>query len=319
MSNKSLISFREFEGKKSWILTIPKGTILFRYIFGGKEPIKDYIGKYNEEKDIYTLSQDDCVFFYFYPYVRDTCKYLTGAIKSDSVMVTYVTTVDINILLLVKPSKYTKYPKSKSNAVLSCKDIVSCEGFYGFKNDICFQEKFRKENPDVVGNINLGYKDNVDLKEAIESGKFDDFKKFVAYFNDQGMNSGAIELALYPRVKNIVKCIETKLEVPGFDYIVKHIDEFNYFPLFVFPHEIYAKDELYTFLNDSFKPTGYIDPETKKIYHLTIDKRTYFYMLIEASNPETLKYCLPIEDQNKLALLRKKNKKLIFEYSYTIL
>jgi hypothetical protein len=319
MSKKSLISFREFEGKKSKVLTIPKGTILFRYIFGGKEPIKDYIGKYNQEKDIYTLSQDDCTFFYFYPYVRDTNRYLVDEIKSDSAMVTYLTTRDINILLLINPSKFTKYPETKSNAVLSCKDVVSCEGFYGFKNDICFKESFRKENPDIVGNMNLGYKDNLDLKKAIKTGKFDDFKKFVAYFKDQGMNSGAIELALYPRVKNVLKCIQTKLDMSGFDYIVKNLDDFNYFPLFIFPHDLYAKDELYNFLNDAFKSTGYIDPETKKVYHLTIDKRTYFYMLVEATDPEVLKHCLPIEDEHKLKLLRKKHKDLIFEYSYTIL
>lgn len=319
METKGLLSFREFEGKKSTILTIPKGTILFRHIHGENDYINDYLGNYDKLTDNYRLSPDKAVYFYFYPYVRDTNRYLPDEIKINSTMMTYITSKDVNVLLLIKPSKYTKSKKNKSNAIISCKDTLSCEGELGFERDICSDPKFKEKNPDVVGRVNLGYGDNVDLKNAIESGKFNDFKKFIAFFKNADNRSGVFEVSLFPRIKNADTCIETKLDLPGYDWIVKHLEEFNFFPLLIFPHNLYEKGELYKFLLEGFKPEGYMEPETSKVYHLTIDKRTYFYMIKEVIEKDTMKYCLPLETKNKLKMLKSKNPELIFDYSATIL
>lgn len=318
MITNNLISFRYFEGKKSTIFTIPKGTVLFRHIYNENNYINDYLGKYDKETDTYRLSPDKAVYFYFYPYVRDTNKYFPDLTLTNSTMMTYITTKDINVLLLIKPSKYTKSKRNKSNAIISCKDTTGCEGESGFERDICSNPEFKTQNPDVVGRINLGYGDNIDLKNAIESGKFEDFKKFIAFFRNADTRSGVFEVSLFPRIKNNDKCIETKLDLPGYDWIVKNLEEFNYFPLLIFPHILYEKDELYKFLIDGFNPKGYTEPETKKIYHLTIDKRTYFYMLQEVIDKDTIKYCLSISSKDKLKILRTKNPNLIFDYSYTI-
>jgi hypothetical protein len=319
MKSVNLISFREFEGKKSYIFTIPKGTILFRHVYGENDYINDYLGTYDKLNNKYTLSPDKATYFYFYPYVRDTNKYFNDMILNNSTMMTYITSKDVNVLLLIKPSKYTKSRKNKSNAIISCKDTASCEGIAGFERDICSNPKFKEENPDIVGRINLGYGDNLDLKNAIESGKFNDFKKFIAFFRNADNRSGVFEVSLFPKIKNTDKCIETKLDLPGYDWIVKHLEEFNYFPLLIFPHNLYEKGELYKFLIDSFNPEGYTEPETKKVYHLTIDKRTYFYMLDEVIENDTKKHCLSVSSKNKLKILRSKNSELIFDYSHKIL
>jgi hypothetical protein len=319
MKSNNLISFRDFEGKKSTILTIPKGTILFRHVYKTDNPINDFLGKYNEKEDKYTLSPDQYIYFYFYPYIRDTNKFVSSEIQDISTMITYVTTRDINILLLIKPSKYSKSKRFRSNTISLCNEKIDCEGQKGFETDICFKEKFREENSDILGNISIKYSDNIDLKEAIKSGKFNDFKKFIAFFKNVNNNLGVPEIALYPRIKNTDKCIETKLDIPGYDWIKKNFEEFNYFPLLVQPHKLYEKGDFYKFLIDSFNPEGYTEPESKKVYHLTIDKRTYFYMLTEVIEKETLKYCLNDSFKNKLKILRSKNPELIFDYSYIIL
>jgi hypothetical protein len=317
MESKGLLSFREFEGKKTTILTIPKGTILFRHVYKTDSPIYDFLGKYNEKEDKYTLSPDQYIYFYFYPYIRDTNKFVSSEIQDISTMITYVTSRDVNILLLIYPSKYSKSKRFRSNAIALCDEKIDCSGQKGFETDICFKNKFREENPDILGNISIKYSDNVDLKEAIQSGKFNDFKKFITFFKNVNNNSGVPELALYPRTKNTDKCIETKLDVSGYDWITKHFEEFNYFPLLVQPHKLYEKDDFYKFLIQGFNPEGYIDPETSKVvYHLTIDKRTYFYMLKEVIEKKTYDHCLDIHIKNKLKILKEKNSELIFKHSY---
>ena len=319
MENYSLISFREFEGEKLTILTIPKGTILFRHIYKTDNPINDYLGVYDKEKDTYVLSPDQYIYFYFYPYIRDTNKFVSSEIKDISTMITYVTSRDTNILLLIKPSKYSKSKRFRSKSIILCDETTNCDNSKGFKTDVCFNPKFKEENPDIVGNISIKYSDNLDLKNVFFSEKFKDFRKFISFFRNINNNSGVPEIALYPRAKNSDRCIETKLDISGYDWITKNLEEFNYFPLLVQPHKLYEKDEFYKFLINGFDAKGYTESETNKVYHLTIDKRTYFYMLFEVIDEETKEYCLPIETKNKLKILKDKNPDLIFKYSYTLL
>jgi hypothetical protein len=318
--SKSLISHRFFEGKKSTILTIPKGTVLFRVVKNPDNHLFDFLGKYDKETDTYTLSPDQNTFFYFYPYVFDTNKYLPLEIPEGKTpkMITYITTKDVNVLILVKPSEYTKSKRSRANSIISCKDILTCDGEAGMKEDLCFNPRFKEQNPDVIGKINLKYGDNLDLKKAIESGDFDDFQKFIAFFRDADFDSGIFELSLYPRITHKNECINTKLNLPGYDWINKHLNEFNYFPFNVHTHKIYEKGKFYDFLEDSFKPSGYKELETEKVYHLTIDKRTYFYVLVEAASADTLKHCENIDNDDKLEILRKRNPELIFDYAFKI-
>jgi hypothetical protein len=317
--SKTLISHRFFEGKKATILTIPKGTVLFRYVYDTDNHLFDFLGKYDKENDTYTLSPDQNVFFYFYPYVIDTNRYVPEMIVGKNPqMITYITSSDIKVILLIKPAEYTKSKRARSNLIVSCQDVVNCEGATGIKTDLCFKEKFKQENPDIIGKINLKFSDNLDLEKAIESGEFEDFQKFIAFFRDADFDSGVFELSLYPRVKRRNECITTKLDLPGYDWIVKHLDEFNYFPLQVHNHKLYEKGKFYKFLEDSFTPSGYKELETGKIYHFTVDKRTYFYVLVEAATLETLGNCEDVDDMQKLNILRKRNPELIFDYAYKI-
>ena len=317
---KKLITYRSFEDKKFPVLTIPQGTVLFRYAKYPETQIIDFAGKYDETLGVYNLSPDYNAFFYFYPYVIDTNKYIPEEIKEKSPnMIVYVLTKDINVLLLIKPSAFSKSKKKKFPAIISCEEIVECNWLPGIKSDICFKQKFSNENPDIHGKINIVYKDNVDLQKAIDEGKMESFKKFLAFFRDSKYNAGVPEVSLYPRTKKEKICITTKLDLSkGFEWIRSNIDYFNYFPLFVFSHLPYEKDKLYDFLNKSFKPEGYKEIETGKVYHLGIDKRTYFYILYEAVTLETLKYCEDSKNENKLKILRKSNPDLILDYSFKI-
>lgn len=315
---KKLISYRKFEDKSFPILTIPSGTILFRYVKDPKTQIFDFTGRYDEKIDAYNLSPFHNTFFYFNPYIIDTNSYIPEEIKGkEPNMVVYLVTKDIKVLLMINPSNLTK--RKKFSGIISCKDILECNGDPGLKSDSCFNKKFIDQNPDVVGKINIKYKDNVDLKNAMELGKVEDFEKFFSFYRDADFNTGTPEISLYPRTKIDNICITTKLDLSkGYEWIKENIDHFNYFPLFVFPHLPYEKDSLYKFLNESFRPEGYRDLENGKIYHLGIDKRTYFYILYEAVSQDTLKFCEDIKVEDKLKILKKNNPDLILDYAYKI-
>ena len=161
----SLISYRNFRNRKIPILTIPKGTCLFRYIYSKENPLEDFVGVKNENLETFCLHPNHNVFFYPYPYVFDTNAWVEEAttVKNPKMFV-YSTTRDIKILLLIKPSNYHVNSKKGDGVIVSCKGLQFCKDFEGRSYDICLTDDFIKENPDIVGNIRIVFRDNKNLK-----------------------------------------------------------------------------------------------------------------------------------------------------------
>jgi hypothetical protein len=93
-----------------------------------------------------------------------------------------------------------------------------------------------------------------------------------------------------------------------------HHEEFNYYAIDMYKHDPLQKDEMYDKLLKLFSPKGmFIDDQN---FHLTIDKRTYFYVIYESYSKEDRKYVVPIKEEKKLNILKKKNNDLIFSLGY---
>ena len=164
--------------------------------------------------------------------------------------------------------------------------------------------------------MTLSFLDMNTLRANFWKEEVTDFRKFITFIREHGKNPpGVPDMAIYPRRKRSMDEIITKKPIEGFTWIREHQSEFNYFPLFVFPHLGFEKDDQYTFLEKAFSPEGYYCEDTKMKYHFTIDKRTYFYMLQEYTEEKTLKHCLPIKDKNKLKILQEFNPELVFTLS----
>jgi hypothetical protein len=148
---------------------------------------------------------------------------------------------------------------------------------------------------------------------------FAPFRKYITFFRDEDTIRnpkkgflGVPEIMLHPlRMKNMEE-IKTRMEDgKEFDYVTARMNKYNYFPFQVTSHlPLEPRDELSRLLNLLLKPTGYRDGQFT--YHLTIDKRTYFYVLVEEASKETLRHCLPVQDKDKLSILRKYTSSLIF-------
>jgi hypothetical protein len=305
-----LIEKRLFKNEEIYTLTIPKGTVLFRAMAGKDRIITDFLGVESEtsskaDSTDYCLSPYHNVFFYIYPYVIDTNIHAYREGKNH--MVFYHTTTELKVLLLLKPSPWIRNEKYPDPATAVCSEYQYC-GVTGRPYDKCLTTEFMEANPDVAGMIGIQGADIKRFGDKWVERKFESFRKFVTFMWDAGNmkdrdNSGPVEIALYPR--RIRSMVEIKTTVPDkqdlYTYVKKRIDEYNFFPFEEMPHKYFAKDRLYETLLQMFSPRGHLGR------HLTIDKRTYFYMLYEETQTKDRKYLINIQEPKKLPLLQKDN------------
>jgi Glycosyl transferase family 90/N-terminal domain of galactosyltransferase/N-terminal region of glycosyl transferase group 7 len=203
----------DFKGVKIPILTIPKGTLLFRAVrhsegdFSGADisPGKRCIPKnYN-------------VFFYMNPYVPEIHPELAKVPNVD----VYETPHDLKVVSMVRPSPYSRgsHYKTEKFPMISC-DQVKDTCLRGREYDPCFKDEFLETFPDVHGWVAVGRSDSKKLLDAMKDGKV---PKDIHLVKDQRGVEGAMELALYPLRKREMDNVY--IEHPT-DWKARH--EFNY-------------------------------------------------------------------------------------------
>jgi len=203
----------DFKGAKIPILTIPKGTLLFRAVrhsegdFSGADvsPGKRCIPKnYN-------------VFFYMNPFVPEIHPELSKVPNVD----VYETPHDLKVVSMVRPSPYSRgsHHKSGEFPMISC-DQIKDTCLKGRDYDPCFKDEFLETFPDIHGWVAVGRSDSKKLLDAMKKG---DVPKDVHLVKDQRGVEGAMELALYPLRKREMDNVYIEHPV---DWTAKH--EFNY-------------------------------------------------------------------------------------------
>ena len=203
----------DFKGAKIPIITIPKGTLLFRAVrhsegdFSGADisPGKRCIPKnYN-------------VFFYMNPYVPEIHPELAKVPNVD----VYETPHDLKVVSMVRPSPYSRgsHYKTEKFPMISC-DQIKDTCLKGREYDPCFKDEFLETFPDVHGWVAVGRSDSKKLLDAMKSGEV---PKDIHLVKDQRGVEGAMELALYPLRKREMDNVY--IEHPT-DWKARH--EFNY-------------------------------------------------------------------------------------------
>jgi hypothetical protein len=265
--DESLLEYRnyKFNGKNVEIpiLTIKKGTLLFRYVYDipkDNKFIKDmsegsFIGiRKSRNVDSFCLPFTYNVFFYPYPYIMDTNKYLFYNKVNRAEMVLFETTKDLKVVLLLTPSKLRRISKEEENEILiTCDNYEYCENLKGFYYDACFRKDFLEKNKDIMGYYGISEGDSKRFLKSYKTPKYKPFKKFVHFYkNDK--NVGIPELVLYPRNERIFEDINIEIKKGKvYEYIKENEDLFNYKMIDTLKHFPYGKnDELSRFLNKDF-------------------------------------------------------------------
>ena len=259
--DKSLITYRKYDNINVPILKINKGTLLFRLVSDNptdnttiEEMMKSsFIGIKNSE-DTRCLDVNHNVFFYPYPYIMDTNPFLKNSTNNN--MVFFETTCDINVALLLHPSKFYRINKNEENEFLTtCDRYELCGKIPGKYYDPCFKFEFLKQNPDIMGIYGISIKDSNRFMKMFNKPIFKPFRKFIKFHKDI-RTKGVPELILYP-MKN--RSVETIFKIPDskidndeylYDYIKENENMFNYKLVNVFAHKPLKIDELYKYMNE---------------------------------------------------------------------
>jgi len=247
------------------ILNIPKGVLMFRYVYDIPEDnknivdmtISSFLGINKSKKDIekksLCLPKHYNVFFYPCPYVMDTNKYIQKYPPKDSNMVIFETTKDVKVVLLTSPSKFYRIDKGEENPLsINCDKYTYCDNIKGFEYDPCFRENFLKQHPDVMGMYGLSKNDAKRFMKKYEKPFYSKFRKYIKIQKDIRGVSGVPELILYPlsyRYENVDFDFEKESDI--YDFIQKNQDNFNYKAIDTFKHKPYQSyDELSNFMKN---------------------------------------------------------------------
>lgn len=174
------------------LMTIPKGTLLFRAIDGIEADFKGVDG---------CMPPHYNVFFYFSPFVVDgIAKWYSERHK----MQIYVVTHDLKIASLVHPSKLTRAARfEKGKFIVSCnKTKRSC--LKPRKYDACFRDTFIQKHPHILGYIALSKQDVLDYHEGVKKGLVtEERQSYVHSIEDASKLKGPPELSIYPLNKRV--------------------------------------------------------------------------------------------------------------------
>ena len=212
----------KYKGDDVNIVTLPKGTVLFRGYSREKNIIDDYVG-YNTGKNNTTVVPEDYnVFFYPYPFAVE--EYFTHFATFVIVVLQY----DVQIVSQVYPSTNTHNDMYQNYAyVKPCIPRTM---------DPCLTADFMKAYPEIVGQIGL-FPGDVEAMNAIYSEKVETFKYWKNFMDYSGY-IGVPEVILYPfKERQKTKSFSEKDKT--FESLNSRIKEYNYVPIVITDKENY--------------------------------------------------------------------------------
>lgn len=240
-----------YRNSKLLIKTIPKGTLLFRYT---KTPTNDTSGVPISETER-CITPNFNVYFHPTPFVGYYMyKEKYTEIMGDTVSI-YILKNDIKVLLLIKPSQYTRLDRiKKRNFLKPCSTVrKGCMPTKGKSYDTCVSDTIIQKHPEIVGYLGISVGDNKLLREAISRGIPRKTMKHIKRVKDASKHDGIPELSLHPLTRR-----------PSKDILVHEKDklETNYKLL---KSMKYNEEKLHKFMDE----------------HAKFDSETNFYTYIE--------------------------------------
>lgn len=208
----------EYGNREVPVITLPKGTLLFRAVV---EPITDFVGV-PQARAGFCIPPHHNVWFYLAPTVIDADPKWFGDYKSIQV---YVITRDLTIASLVLPSKFTRatrLEKTRSFMIGCNKTEKSC--IKGNPYDPCFRTSFLKKYPSISGWIGIGSSDASKVMTYLKNGE-SVRTQFIHTLADNRGVVGAPEVVLYPLANRYFENVSIPLD--GVDKFIKET-EFNY-------------------------------------------------------------------------------------------
>ena len=219
----------KYRNKEIPILTLKKGTLLFRY---SKNPLPDLRGVPIDSEHT-CLNSNYNVFFHPNPFVG---KYMLPQFRKFDKINIYKTLTDLKIIMLIKPSIFTRgHRNSKRNFIKNCSDTR--KGCFERKlksSDPCLSDTIIKKYPDVTGMIGFA-KADAKVLNIFEKHISPSNMKYMHFVEDINGVKSIPEIILYPlktrNPKDIIINNSEKLDqayelVSEFPYNTEKLREF---------------------------------------------------------------------------------------------
>jgi len=211
----------KYKGDEVNIITIPKGTVLFRGYPTKEAIVSDFVG-YPNKNNTTIIPKDYNVFFYPYPFVIENYFYNFGT------FVLMMLQYDIQVVSQVYPSTNTRDDMRRNyHYVKPC---------LARSYDPCLTEGFMKEYPDIVGELALAGMD-LNAINLINTEKVEPFK-YRKNFMDIDGHMGVPDLILYPFKQREKERTFTEKD-KTFESLNSRIKEYNYVPIVIVEKENY--------------------------------------------------------------------------------
>jgi len=261
------------------IITIPKGTILFRK---SKDINSDYCGIPNKKANYYTTHADLNVFFYLYPYYSD----IIDATLDDKNMTNkmFYLTKDIQLLNLTYPSKANRGDKNNmyyEDVFKSCNTIHQTLTAY----DPCLNSQFIEDYPDVMGMLAIAETDahdHIKLYYNKKKSKKDESLYYSVLWQDSKIR-GSPEVILHPFQKRTEQSLFSRGSI-----IPSKLEDCKKLPKNYELLEESTENSIVSILNE------YLRPEGKNNKHITIFSPLKLFVLYEELDDKYKKSCVPL-------------------------
>lgn len=304
--NKKNIQKRNLDDKEFQVITIPKGTVIFRNNHRMEHIIFDYIGAQSvENPDEYILSPDHQLWFYLKPFDN-----WFGKVQTFNVV-----TRDIVVILGLLPSKLVG-----KDIIISNRNFIQVDcntKKYKTKSTFhnggyqCLNDELIESHPDIMGALQ---NNKVDDSTFINSSRVDlDYLDYWTYYEDFDKYINIPELVLYPRRIRDTMDRVTNIKDINTEWFSKHINEYNFKPLVTIDASInneenwnssdLYKSKVQNVITAFLSPQGYKDHVNGETYHMTVNKKDRTYVIAEFASEELLKDCLPIDYCDKVKYL----------------
>jgi surface protein len=259
------------------IITIPKGTILFRK---SKDINSDYCGiPQKDNKNNYATHKYHNVFFYFYPFYSDSI----DATSDEMTNKMFYLTKDIQLLNLTYPSKANRGDKHNSyyeNIFKPCKEIdIKLKSY-----DPCLTDYFIEDFPDVMGMLAIARtdaNDHIKIYYNKNNSEKDEALFYSVLWKDSEI-IGSPEIILHPFQKRII-------ESYGGNGLVQSIENCKKLPKnYELLEESNTENSIVSMLNEYLRPKG------KNNKHITIFSPLKLFVLYEELDDKYKKSCVPL-------------------------
>lgn len=224
--NEDNIETHYSKDRKLTVLTLKKGTLLFRTMQNLHNIRESFVGV--QDKNEYILSSDHESYFFLHPFNNG---------YGDNTVI-FVLTNDVKVILGVNPSEdfnkkninrdYGKPCQSKKYKSKLRKRIYS--------NMYCLDDKFIEEYPDVLGW--LAPDDSGGNNKHFESNYFPKYRDYVSFYENKEGVLARPELVIYPLKKRSLTDVITPIKEFNSEWIQNHIEDFNYMPIITIDYNV---------------------------------------------------------------------------------